>query len=169
MKKKSYYALISYLQYSDDTQAFYSMQERGDYNTMLEEASNYDYGDAPKLTETYKNPEQNFCDDLICENEYYAIIYNGSVGGTYAIFRKISIEQILENISRYGMPMDATEDVRSIVEKGIEYWRNPTDDEVSFGYGYIHWLTVKKEDVTKSDGKLKKWFIGNDGLRYYRA
>jgi len=50
----------------------------------------------------------------------------------------------------------------------IEYWRHPTPAEIKFGEGAIHWLTVDRASVTKPDGKLKKWFIGKDGLRYNR-
>lgn len=50
----------------------------------------------------------------------------------------------------------------------IEYWRYPTPTEIKFGEGAIHWLTVDMASVTKPNGKLKKWFIGKDGLRYNR-
>lgn len=49
-----------------------------------------------------------------------------------------------------------------------EYWRNPTPHEIVFGEGAIHWLTVDIDKVRKPDGKLKKWFIHTDGLRYNR-
>lgn len=49
-----------------------------------------------------------------------------------------------------------------------EYWRNPTPHEIAFGEGAIHWLTVDIDKVRKPDGKLKKWFIHTDGLRYNR-
>lgn len=48
----------------------------------------------------------------------------------------------------------------------IEYWRHPTEAEIKFGEGAIHWLTVDIEKVKKPNGKLKKWFIHTDGLRY---
>jgi hypothetical protein len=52
-------------------------------------------------------------------------------------------------------------------EETVEYWRHPTQYEIKFGEGAIHWLTVKESDVRKKNGKLKKWFINPyDGLRY---
>lgn len=49
----------------------------------------------------------------------------------------------------------------------VEYWRNPTANEIRRGYGTIHYLTVEKSIVRKKDGNLKKWFINPmDGLRY---
>ena len=53
-------------------------------------------------------------------------------------------------------------------KKTIEYWRHPTPFEIKFGEGAIHWLEVPIELVRKTDGTLKKWFIGKDGLRYNR-
>lgn len=50
----------------------------------------------------------------------------------------------------------------------IGYWRHPTEAEIKFGEGAIHWLTVDIEKVKKPNGKLKKWFIHTDGLRYNR-
>lgn len=48
----------------------------------------------------------------------------------------------------------------------VEYWRHPTPSEIKFGCGAIHWITVETEMVRKPNGKLKKWFIHSDGLRY---
>ena len=47
----------------------------------------------------------------------------------------------------------------------VTYCRNPTPEEIKFGYGAIHYLSVPLTKVRKPDGKLKKWFI-KDGLRY---
>lgn len=37
----------------------------------------------------------------------------------------------------------------------IEYWRHPTEAEIKFGEGAIHWLTVDVEKVKKPNGQLK--------------
>lgn len=52
-------------------------------------------------------------------------------------------------------------------EQLVEYWRPPTKAEISFGYGAIHYIFFPIEKVRKADGKLKKWTVGPDGLRYY--
>ena len=49
----------------------------------------------------------------------------------------------------------------------IEYHRNPTKDEIAFGYGAIHYIEVEVKKVM-NNGKLKKWFVASDGLRYYK-
>lgn len=54
------------------------------------------------------------------------------------------------------------------VSKTVQYWRHPTKFEIKFGEGTIHYADVPIEKVCKPDGKLKKWFYGEDGLRYSR-
>ena len=49
----------------------------------------------------------------------------------------------------------------------IEYHRNPTKDEIAFGYGTIHYIEVEVKSVM-NNGKLKQWFVAGDGLRYYK-
>ena len=50
-------------------------------------------------------------------------------------------------------------------EKNYEYWRNPTESEVSFGYGCVHYANFTGEECHKSDGTPKKW-LKYDDLRY---
>lgn len=50
--------------------------------------------------------------------------------------------------------------------KTVTYWRHPTPAEIRFGNGAIHYLDIEIEKVMKPNGKLKKWFIHTDGLRY---
>ena len=44
------------------------------------------------------------------------MVYNPSVGGTYDVMRKVSAEEVRQNITRYGLPDNATADVKSIAE-----------------------------------------------------
>ena len=38
--------------------------------------------------QTYRKPCQNRGDDLLIEDKDFAVVYNGSVGGTYEVFLK---------------------------------------------------------------------------------
>ena len=113
-KAPVYYVSVAYLQSTDDTQLFDRLQEQGDYKRILQEASEYDMGDAPDLSQTYKTPILNRHDDLLDEDDHYAVVYNNSVGGTYEVFRKVSESQVKDNLIRYGLPDDATRDVRDV-------------------------------------------------------
>ena len=120
-KEPTYYASVAYLQSTDDTQLFDRLQEQGDYKRILQEASEYDYGDAPDLSQTFKSPTQNRNDDLLDEDDHYAVVYNNSVGGTYEVFRKITESQVQENLTRYGLPDNATKDVQAVAAKMPEF------------------------------------------------
>jgi antirestriction protein ArdC len=120
-KEPTYYASVVYLQSTDDTQLFDRLQEQGDYKRILQEASEYDYGDAPDLSQTFKSPTQNRNDDLLDEDDHYAVVYNNSVGGTYEVFRKITESQVQENLTRYGLPDNATKDVQAVAAKMPEF------------------------------------------------
>lgn len=51
----------------------------------------------------------------------------------------------------------------------IEYRRQPTAYELKFGEGSCHYrsFTLSETGISKK-GDLKKWFIADDNLRYYR-
>jgi len=51
----------------------------------------------------------------------------------------------------------------------IEYHRKPTKEEIKFGEGATHYRSfILNEIGVNKTGKLKKWFVALDGLRYYR-
>lgn len=54
------------------------------------------------------------------------------------------------------------------MKETVTYHRMPTQWEIRFGEGAIHYLDVPRSMVTKRDGNLKRWFRHTDGLRYYR-
>ena len=111
-RPETYYTSVAYFQSTDDTESFDRMKERGDYTGILQEASYYDEGIAPDLSETFKKPCNYRGDDVLIEDDQYAVVYNASVGGTYDIMRKVTKEEILDNIREYGLDSDATEDVK---------------------------------------------------------
>lgn len=113
-RPETYYTSVAYFQSTDDTESFDRMKERGDYTGILQEASYYDKGIAPDLSETFKKPCNYRGDDVLIEDDQYAVVYNASVGGTYDIMRKVTKEEILDNIREYGLDSDATEDVKKL-------------------------------------------------------
>ena len=70
--------------------------------------------DAIDLEHTYKSATQNRGDDVSVEYDDYAVVYNGSVGGTYEVMRKVTEQEVRDNISRYGLPSEATADVEDV-------------------------------------------------------
>ena len=89
----------------------------GNYDALLTEAKEYDQGDAPDLSKINLSPTKYRGDDLLVEDEHYAVVYNPTVGGTYDVMRKVSAEEIKDNIIRYGLPEDATDDVKEVARQ----------------------------------------------------
>lgn len=109
-----FYASVAYLQNADDTQLLDRLQEDGNFEGLLQEAKEYDQGDAIDLEYTFESPIQNRSDVLLDEDDYYAVVYNNSVGGTYEIMRKVSEQEVRSMIERYGLPDTVSKDVKEI-------------------------------------------------------
>lgn len=104
-KKTIWYVGVNFLQFSDDTEVFSELENKGCYDIMLLEASHYDfsYDNDWDLQETFKaSPTHYSGDTLVAEDDEYAVVSNHSVGGTYSIFRKVTEEELLEEIERQG-------------------------------------------------------------------
>ena len=114
-----YYASVAYLQSTDDTSVLDSLKDIGDYDRLLQEAKEYDQGDAIDLEHTYKSAVQNRGDDVLVEDADYAVVYNGSVGGTYEVMRKVTEEDVRDSITRYGLPSEASRDVEVVAKSMI--------------------------------------------------
>ncbi len=111
-KEPVFYSSIQYLQMSDDTNRLDKM----DTNGILQEAREYDNGGAIDMDKTYANAVKYPGDTIIAEDRHYAVVNNNQVGGTYDIMRKVSEKEVRDSIIRYGLPNDATEDVRNVAK-----------------------------------------------------
>ena len=118
-KGEVYYYSYAYLQSTDDTQEFDDLQKKGDYKQILQQAQMYDQGDAMEQSNTFKNAKKYNGDDILNEDDNYAVVYNGSVGGTYDLMRKVTKEEVLDNIDRYGLEQDASEDVKKVAYESV--------------------------------------------------
>ena len=64
---------------------------------------------------TYASPLQNRGDDLLIEDKDFAVVYNGSVGGTYDIMLKYTEQEVRDHITRYGTDR-ASDDVKEVAK-----------------------------------------------------
>jgi len=63
---------------------------------------------------------------------------------------------------------EATEKMNTHKGRDVQYHRPPTAGEIKFGYGTTHYRTFPFEQcVHKGTRVLKKWFVADNGLRYY--
>lgn len=111
-----YYASVAYLQSTDDTSELDKLKDRGDYDGLLKLAKDYYDGNGMDEEQTYRKPCQNRGDDLLIEDKDFAVVYNGSVGGTYEVFLKHTEQEIRDHITRYGIGR-TSEDVKAVARE----------------------------------------------------
>ena len=111
-----YYASVAYLQSTDDTSELDKLKDRGDYDGLLKLAKDYYDGNGMDEKQTYRKPCQNRGDDLLIEDKDFAVVYKGSVGGTYEVFLKHTEQEIRDHITRYGIGR-ASEDVKAVARE----------------------------------------------------
>ena len=114
--EKFFYASVAYLQTSDDTAELDKLKEKGDYDGLLKLAKDYYDGNGMDEEQTYRKPCQNRGDDLLIEDKDFAVVYNGSVGGTYEVFLKHTEQEVRDHITRYGIGR-ASEDVKAVARE----------------------------------------------------
>ena len=113
IQEKTFYASVAYLQSTDDTSRLDELREKEDYKGLLALAKEYYDGNGMDEQYTYQTPLQHRGDDLLIEDKDFAVVYNGSVGGTYEVMLKYSEQDVRDHIDRYGIGR-ASVDVREV-------------------------------------------------------
>lgn len=114
-----YYFSHTYLQSTDSCEELDNLVEKQDYDSLLYLTREYDQGDALLQSQTYKNATKISGDDILAEDDNYAVVYNSSVGGTYDLMRKVTKQDIIDNIERYGLESDASDDVKKVAYENV--------------------------------------------------
>lgn len=111
--EKIFYASVAYLQFADDTRQLDELKDKGDYKGLLTLAKEYYDGNGMDEQQTYASPLRNRGDDLLIEDKDFAVVYNGSVGGTYEVMLKYTEQEVRDHIRRYGIGR-ASDDVKAV-------------------------------------------------------
>lgn len=114
-----YYFSHTYLQPTDSREELDNLVEKQDYDSLLYLTREYDQGDALLQSQTYKNAKKFPGDDILAEDDNYAVVYNNSLGGTYDLMRKVTKQDIIDNIERYGLESDASNDVKKVAYENV--------------------------------------------------
>ena len=112
-QERTFYSSVAYLQSTDDTSRLDELKDKGDYKVLLACAKEYYDGNGMDEQYTYQPPLQHRGDDLLIEDKDFAVVYNGSVGGTYEVMLKFSEQEVRDHINRYGIGR-ASVDVREV-------------------------------------------------------
>lgn len=123
--EKKYFSSYNYFQMESETAEFDKLKDAENYEGILALAKEYDQGDSMDLEHVETNMTPDYGDDVLIDDENYAVVYNNSVGGTYNLLRKYSENDIREAIERYGMPKTPSYAVKFIdqqmgLEKGVK-------------------------------------------------
>lgn len=114
-----YYFSHTYLQSTDSREELDNLVEKKDYDSLLYLTREYDQGDALLQSQTYKNATKFPGDDILAEDDNYAVVYNSSLGGTYDLMRKVTKQDIIDNIDRYGLESDASDNVKKVAYENV--------------------------------------------------
>ena len=114
-QEKTFYASVAYLQSTDDTSRLDELRDKGDYEGLLACAKEYYDGNGMDEQYTYQTPLQHRGDNLLVEDKDFAVVYNGSVGGTYEVMLKYSEQEVRDHINRYGIDR-ASVDVKELAK-----------------------------------------------------
>ena len=112
---KMFYSSVAYLQSTDDTSRLDALKGKGDFDGLLKLAKEYYDGNGMDEEYTFRSPLQNKGDDLLIEDKDFAVVYNGSVGGTYEVMLKFTEEEVRDHIRRHGTGR-ASEDVKGVAK-----------------------------------------------------
>lgn len=123
----------------------------------------YDQGDALSQSQTYKNATKFSGDDILAEDDNYAVVYNSSVGGTYDLMRKVTKQDIIDNIERYGLESDASDDVKKVAYENVAKQFSDIKSKIPA-------FTMPNEDVlyfqyNQESNKIEVGTITNVGLK----
>ena len=136
--RKVYYE-FDYLQFDQDKMDFYKLMDKEDYKGILALAKELDDGQSINLKDVYAKPMRFAGDDLLDENDEYAVVYNNRVAGNITLYRRVSefeVRKLLNN-DITGRVNDAyTPDVNDIRIKMLEEFASSVNDDDRF-------LTIK--------------------------
>lgn len=158
-----YYFSHTYLQSTDSREELDNLVEKKDYDSLLYLTREYDQGDALLQSQTYKNATKFPGDDILAEDDNYAVVYNSSLDGTYDLMRKVTKQDIIDNIERYGLESDASDDVKKVAYENVA-------KQFSDNKSKIPAFTMPNEDVlyfqyNQESNKIEVGTTTNVGLK----
>ena len=113
--ERTFYASAAYLQFDNDTKQFDELKDKGDYQGILTLAREYSGGNGMDEEHTYAAPLRYRGDNLVAVDKDFAVVYNGSIGGTYDVMRKHTEQEVRDHIRRYGID-HASDDVKEVAK-----------------------------------------------------
>ena len=145
-KERMFYSSVAYLQFSYDSAQYDELKEKGDYERLSALGREYYDGNGINEKYTYLSPLQNKGDDLLIEDKDFAVVYNGSVGGTYEVMLKFTEQEIRDHIKQYGVDI-AGETIKEVARDMVaeQFDRLPRSPVLEMASGDILYLEYNRE------------------------
>ena len=156
-QEKTFYASVAYLQSTDDTSRLDELRDKGDYEGLLACAKEYYDGNSMDEQYTYQTPLQHRGDDLLVEDKDFAVVYNGSVGGTYEVMLKYSEQEVRDHINRYGIDrasVDVKEVARDMVSERFSEMSRQREPVLEMPNGDILHIAYNRETDSLDAGSV---------------
>ena len=157
MPEKTFYTSVVYLQLADDTNRLDELKDKGDYKGIMTLIKEHYDGECVDDLYTQLSPLQHKGDDLLIEDKDFAVVYNGSVGGTYELMLKHTEQEVRANIRRYGLGLvsDAVKEVAKdmAAEQFAELAQNKTP-VLEMPNGDVLYVSYNKESDTMDVGPV---------------
>ena len=113
--EKKYYSSFAFMQSWEEIEQFRQLNLDGKYDEMLNLASDYDQEQEIELDCVENSATIYSGDDLLAENDNYAVVFNSSNGDSYNLQKKYSENELREEIERLGgigaNPSDAIKEI----------------------------------------------------------
>ncbi len=145
-KERMFYSSVAYLQMPEDVSQFDALKEKDDYEGLLALGKEYYDGNGINEQYTYSSPLQNKGDDLLIEDKDFAVVYNGSVGGTYEVMLKFTEQEIRDHIKRYGVDI-AGDTIKEVAKDMVaeQFDKLPRSPVFEMASGDILYLEYNRE------------------------
>lgn len=128
--EQTYYAEVAAYMNSEDVQMFDEVKTNEE--SLLSYASQCDPGEAIDQEYTHKSPYQSKGDNLLAEDDNYAVIFNDESGSnSYTVLRKVSESDVRLNIDRFGLSPDASDDVLDVAKRYVAQQKKESKEEDS--------------------------------------
>ena len=157
MPEKTFYTSVVYLQLADDTNRLDELKDKGDYKGIMTLIKEHYDGECVDDLYTQLSPLQHKGDDLLIEDKDFAVVYNGSVGGTYELMLKHTEQEVRANIRRYGLGLvsDAVKEVAK--DMAAEQFAELAQDKtpvLEMPNGDVLYISYNKESDTMDVGPV---------------
>lgn len=111
----SWWTETDFIQDGEDLEDFSLLESKEDYTALLSKAREMadSFENDMDLRETFytTSPTHYSGDDIVAMDRDYAVVVNNSVGGTYAVFKRVSQQEVAEAIEQNGYEKGELEDL----------------------------------------------------------